>query len=54
MSFAEIVVDTEEPEGDDIMYINPSKLSTSKYLTPNIFDQATIRNCPVEKVTKLV
>ena len=51
MSFAEIVVDTEEPEGDDIMYINPSKLSTSKYLTPNIFDQATIRNCPVEKVT---
>jgi hypothetical protein len=51
MSFAEIVVDTVEPKEDDVMYIYPSKLSTSKYLAPNTFDQATIRNCPVEQVT---
>ena len=51
MSFAEIVVDKVEPKEDDVMYIYPSKLSTSKYLAPNTFDQATIRNCPVEQVT---
>ena len=51
MSFAEIIVDTVEPKGDDIMYLLPSKLASSKYLASNTFDQATIRNCPVEKIT---
>ena len=51
MSYAELIVDTVEPEGEDVMYLLPSKLSTSKYLASNIFDQATIRNCPVEKIT---
>ena len=51
MSFAELVVDNVEPEEEDVMYIRPSKLDTSAYLASNIFDQATIRNCPVEKIT---
>ena len=51
MSFAELIVDTEVPKGDDIMYLLPSKLATSKFLASNTFDQATIRNCPVEKIT---
>ena len=51
MSFAELVVDNIEPEEDDAMYLRPSKLNTSVYLASNIFDQATIRNCPVEKIT---
>jgi hypothetical protein len=51
MSFVELVVDTEVPKDDDIMYLLPSKLATSKYLASNTFDQATIRNCPVEKIT---
>lgn len=51
MSFAELIVDTVEPKGDDIMYLLPSKLASSKYLASNTFDQATIRNCPVEKIT---
>ena len=51
MSLAEIIVDTIEPKGDDIMYLLPSKLASSKYLASNTFDQATIRNCPVEKIT---
>lgn len=51
MSFAELVVDTVEPEEEDVMYLKPSKLSTSVYLASNIFDQATIRNCSVEKIT---
>ena len=51
MSFAELVVDNIEPEEDGAMYLRPSKLNTSVYLASNIFDQATIRNCPVEKIT---
>ena len=51
MSFVELVVDRKPPEGDDIMYLLPSKLSTSKYLASNTFDLATIKNCPVEKIT---
>lgn len=51
MSFAEIIVDTIEPKGDNIMYLLPSKLSTSKYLSHNTFDQATIKNTSVEKIT---
>ena len=51
MSFVELVVDTKAPEGDDIMYLLPSKLATSKYLASNTFDLATIKNCPVEKIT---
>ena len=51
MSFAELVVDNIEPEEEDVMYLRPSKLNTSVYLASNIFDQATIRNCPVEKIT---
>ena len=53
MSYTELLVDTIEPEGggEDIMYLLPSKLSSSKYLASNIFDQATIKNCPVEKIT---
>ena len=51
MSFTELVVDNIEPEEEDVMYLRPSKLNTSVYLASNIFDQATIRNCPVEKIT---
>ena len=51
MSYTELVVDTVEPEGDDVMYLLPSKLSSSKYLSSNTFDLATIKNCPVEKIT---
>ena len=51
MSYAELLVDTIEPEGEDIMYLLPSKLSSSKYLASNAFDLATIKNCPVEKIT---
>ena len=38
MSFVELVVDRKLPEGDDIMYLLPSKLPTSKYLASNTFD----------------
>jgi hypothetical protein len=51
MSFAEIIVDTIEPKEDNIMYLLPSKLSSSKFLSHNTFDRATIKNTSVEKIT---
>ena len=51
MSFSELIVDITEPKEGDIMFILPSKFSSTKYLAPNTFDQATIQNCPVEKIT---
>ena len=51
MSFAELVVDTEVPKEEDVMHILPTKLKSSKYLASNTFDLATIKNCPVEKIT---
>ena len=51
MSFEEIIVDTIEPKGDNIMYLLPTKLSSSKFLRHNTFDQATIKNTSVEKIT---
>ena len=50
---SQIIVDSLEPEGDDIMYILPSKLNSSKFLASNTFDQATIKNCPTEKITSV-
>ena len=51
MSFAELIVDNVEPEEDDVMYLLPTKLNSSVFLASNTFDQATIRNCSVEKLT---
>ena len=50
---SQIIVDSLEPEGDDIMYILPSKLNSAKFLASNTFDQATIKNCPTEKITSV-
>jgi len=53
MSFEEIIVDTIEPKEDNIMYLLPSKLSSSKFLSHNTFDRATIKNTSVEKITSI-
>ena len=52
MSSNELIIDSIEPEGkEDAMYIKPSRLNTTKYLSQNIFDQATIRHSTVEQIT---
>ena len=52
MSFNELIVDSIEPEeNEEAMYIKPSRLNTTKYLSQNIFDQATIRHSTVEQIT---
>ena len=49
-SYAELVVDSVEPEQQNIMYLSPSKLHFSQFLSPNVFDKATIKNCSIEQI----
>ena len=51
MSTNELIIDTAEPENNEAMYIHPSRLNTSKYLAPNIFDHALIKHSTVEQIT---
>ena len=51
MSYAELVVDFVEPDKENTMYLSPSKLSCSKFLMPNVFDKATIKNCSIDQIT---
>ena len=52
MSFNELIIDLIEPQDkEEAMYIKPSRINTTKYLSQNIFDQATIRHSSVEQIT---
>ena len=52
MSFNELIIDSIEPEDkQEAMHIKPSRINTTKYLSQNIFDQATIRHSSVEQIT---
>ena len=51
MKKAELIVDSVEPEGENIMYLSPSKLNCSQFFSPNVFDKATIKNCSIEQIT---
>ena len=52
MSFAELIIDSIEPkENEEAMYIKPSRFNTTKYLSQNIFDHATVKHCSVEQIT---
>ena len=52
MSFNELIIDSIEPEDkQEAMYIKPSRINTTKYLSQNIFDLATIRHSSVEQIT---
>ena len=47
-----MIIDSIEPEGKkEAMYIKPSRLNSTKYLSQNIFDKATIRHSSVEQIT---
>jgi len=52
MSFNELIIDSIEPKDkEEAMYIKPSRINTTKYLSQNIFDLATIRHSSVEQIT---
>ena len=52
MSLTELIIDTIDPEENaEAMHIKPSRFNTTKYLSPNTFDQATIKHSTVEQIT---
>ena len=51
MTQTELIIDEKEPEGDNIMYLSPSKFNCSRFFSPNVFDRATIKNCPTCHIT---
>ena len=53
MSYGELIVDIKEPdvENKNIMHLSPNRLYASKFLCPNVFDKASIKNCSIENIT---
>ena len=51
MSYAQLVVDSVEPNDQNTMYLSPSKLYCTQFFSPNVFDRATIRNCSIDQIT---
>ena len=51
MPYAQLVVDSVEPNDQNTMYLSPSKLYCTQFFSPNVFDRATIRNCSIDQIT---
>ena len=47
---AELIIDSEEIDDDDILFLTPNHIRGVRYCAPNIFDYASIKNCPTEKL----
>ena len=47
---AELIIDTEEIDDEDILFLTPNHIRGVKYCASNIFDYASIKNCPTEKL----
>ena len=49
---SELIVDKEvEPDKEDVYYIAPENLKQLRFVKPNSFSKATIRNCNVKNLT---
>ena len=47
---AELIIDTVDIDDDNILFLTPNHIRGVKYCASNIFDYATIKNCPTEKL----
>ena len=48
---AELIIDTEEIiDDEDILFLKPNHIRGVRYCASNIFDYASIKNCPTEKL----
>ena len=47
---AELIIDTEEIDDEDILFLNPNHIRGVRYCASNIFDYASIKHCPTEKL----
>ena len=52
MPLPELIVDTEvDPEKENVYYLTPENLKQLRFIKPNSFSKATIRNCNVTNLT---
>ena len=52
MSSTELIVDTDFDNNlENIYYLSPDNLNQLKFVRPNSFSRATIRNCNVTNLT---
>ncbi len=52
MPLPELIVDTEvDPEKENVYYLAPENLKQLRFIKPNSFSKATIRNCNVTNLT---
>ena len=47
---AELIIDTADIDDDNILFLTPNHIRGVRYCTSNIFDYASIKNCPTEKL----
>ena len=48
---AELIIDTEEIiDDEDILFLKPNHIRGARYCASNIFDYASIKHCPTEKL----
>ena len=52
MPLPELIVDTEiEPSKENVYFLSPENLKQLRFVKPNSFSKATIRNCNVTNLT---
>ena len=47
---AELIIDTKDIDDEDILFLTPNHIRGVRYCASNIFDYASIKNCPTEKL----
>ena len=47
---AELIIDTVDINADNILFLTPNHIRGVRYCASNIFDYASINNCPTEKL----
>ena len=47
---AELIIDTEEIDDENVLFLTPNHITGVKYCASNIFDYASIAHCPTEKL----
>ena len=53
MSENELIIGNDPVSGENIMYILPENLSSTKFIESNTFDSAIIKDCKVTSITSL-
>ena len=47
---AELIIDAYDIDDEDILFITPDHIKSVRFLASNIFDHASIKHCPTEKL----